>query len=106
MTSAYFSTLFKYYTGHNFKDYLNSYRVKVSKELLQSSNLKINEVAEKVGCNNVKHLFVYLKSMKVYHPVSILLRIREKILFLFKKNRYKSKLLNIYIAYTNNLEYK
>jgi len=67
MTSAYFSTLFKYYTGHNFKDYLNSYRVKVSKELLQSSNLKINEVAEKVGCNNVN---TFIRIFKKYEGIS------------------------------------
>lgn len=67
MTSAYFSTVFKYYTGYNFKDYLNSYRVKVSKELLQNSNLKINEVAEKVGCNNVN---TFIRIFKKYEGMS------------------------------------
>ncbi len=52
MSSNYLSTMFKYYTGRNFKDYLNSYRVKIAKELFKSSNLKINEVSKKVGCSN------------------------------------------------------
>ncbi|HEY9063080.1 MAG TPA: tetratricopeptide repeat protein [Pseudobacteroides sp.] len=67
MTPAYFSTVFKYYTGYNYKDYLNSYRVKVSKELLQNSNLKINEVAEKVGCNNVN---TFIRIFKKYEGIS------------------------------------
>lgn len=67
MTPAYFSTVFKYYTGYNFKDFLNSYRVKVSKELLQNSNIKINEVAEKVGCNNVN---TFIRIFKKYEGMS------------------------------------
>ena len=52
MSVSYLSTMFKYYTGKNFKEYLNLYRVKASKELMQKeSNLKIGEIAKRVGCN-------------------------------------------------------
>lgn len=52
MSTSYLSTMFKYYTGQNFKDYLNLCRVKASKELMKkNSSLKINEIASKVGCN-------------------------------------------------------
>ena len=51
-SASYLSTMFKYYTGKNFKEYLNLYRIKVSKELMQTeSNLKIGEIAKRVGCN-------------------------------------------------------
>jgi AraC-like DNA-binding protein len=48
MNPTYFSTVFKYYTGYNYKDYLNSYRVKISKDLLKNSNLKIVEVSQRL----------------------------------------------------------
>lgn len=52
MSTSYLSTMFKYYTGQNFKDYLNLCRVNASKELMQKNgSLKINEIASKVGCN-------------------------------------------------------
>jgi len=53
MSASYLSTMFKYYTGKNFKEYLNLYRVKASKELMQKeSNLKISEIAKRVGCSS------------------------------------------------------
>lgn len=67
MTPAYFSTVFKYYTGYKYKDYLNSYRVKIAKDLLQNSNLKINEVSEKVGCSNVN---TFIRIFKKYEGMS------------------------------------
>jgi len=52
VSPSYLSTMFKYYTGKNFKEYLNLCRVKASKELMQKeSNLKINEIAKRVGCS-------------------------------------------------------
>ncbi len=52
MSTSYLSTMFKYYTGQNFKEYLNLCRIKASKELMQKeSNLRINEIAIRVGCS-------------------------------------------------------
>ncbi|MDP4180833.1 MAG: tetratricopeptide repeat protein [Bacillota bacterium] len=79
MTPAYISTLFKYYTGYNYKDFLNSYRVKVSKELLQNSNLKINEVAEKVGCSNVNTFIRIFKKYEGMSPGQYYASIQKKI---------------------------
>ncbi len=78
MTPAYFSTVFKYYTGYNYKDYLNSYRVKVSKDLLQNSNLKINEVANKVGCINVNTFIRIFKKYEGMSPGQYCIAIQEK----------------------------
>jgi predicted ATPase/AraC-like DNA-binding protein len=78
MTPAYFSTVFKYYTGYNYKDYLNSYRVKVSKDLLQNSNLKINEVAQKVGCINVNTFIRIFKKYEGMSPGQYYIESQEK----------------------------
>jgi YesN/AraC family two-component response regulator len=43
------SKAFKEVTGVNFIDYVTDYRLKKSKELLKHTDLRINEIAEKVG---------------------------------------------------------
>lgn len=53
MSAGYISKLFKDQTGLNFSDYLNDLRMQKAKELLQSSDCKIQEVAERVGYFNV-----------------------------------------------------
>ena len=67
LSHGYVSTMFKYYTGENFKDYLNFYRVKKAKEILEGRNLKINEVADMVGCN---HINTFIRIFKKYEGVS------------------------------------
>lgn len=49
VSKSYLSMLFKQETGTNFVTYLNEYRIKKAKNLLIKTNLKIYEVAEKVG---------------------------------------------------------
>lgn len=46
---AYLSSVFKRSTGMNFKDYLANYRIEKAKELLVTTNDRINEIALKVG---------------------------------------------------------
>ncbi|GAA3409611.1 helix-turn-helix domain-containing protein [Paenibacillus hodogayensis] len=53
ITGAYLSTYFKDKTGMNFSDYLNGMRVNIAKDMLQNSNLKIQDVAVQVGYQNV-----------------------------------------------------
>lgn len=68
MSTSYFSTMFKYYTGQNFKEYLNLCRVNASKELMQKeSNLKINEIATRVGCSGA---VTFIRMFKKYEGVS------------------------------------
>jgi YesN/AraC family two-component response regulator len=65
---AYISILFKNYTGENFKEYLNMYRVEKAKQLLQNNKLlKIHEVAGMVGCN---HPNTFIRMFKKYEGVS------------------------------------
>lgn len=68
MSSSYLSTMFKYYTGRNFKDYLNLCRVKASKELMdKESNLKINEIAIRVGCSGA---VTFIRMFRKYEGIS------------------------------------
>ncbi|MEA4890137.1 MAG: response regulator [Clostridiaceae bacterium] len=49
LSAGYFSNLFKKEVQENFVGYLNNLRIEQAKNLLQSTNLKAYEVAEKVG---------------------------------------------------------
>lgn len=67
MSTCYLSTMFKHYTGENFKDYLNFYRVKKAKEYMQNGKMKIGTVAKLVGCNSVN---TFIRIFKKYEGVS------------------------------------
>ncbi len=49
LTPVYFSMLFKRETGSNFNNYVQEYRIVISKRLLQQIDLPIADVAESVG---------------------------------------------------------
>lgn len=68
MSTSYLSTMFKYYTGQNFKEYLNLCRVKAAKEIMQKeSNLRINEIATRVGCSGA---VTFIRMFKKYEGLS------------------------------------
>ncbi|MDF2960500.1 MAG: yesN10 [Paenibacillus sp.] len=61
----YFSEMFKKVTGQNFIDYLIYLRLKCAGELLRTTTLKVYEVAELSGFNDVKYFSkVFKKVMK------------------------------------------
>ena len=51
----YFCELFKKHTGRSFLDYLTDIRMKKADELLQNSDLKVYEVARRVGYDNERY---------------------------------------------------
>lgn len=55
LSPCYLSVIFKKETGVTFKNYLINARIEKSKELLSDTNLKIYEVAEKVGYADTKY---------------------------------------------------
>lgn len=55
ITPEYLSTLFRDKTGTNFTTYLRNYRINKAKELLIGTQLKLYEVAEKVGYSDPKY---------------------------------------------------
>ena len=55
ISETYLSSLFTQYTGENLITYLNSYRVKVAKDLLANSRIIIKEIGYKAGFNTVQN---------------------------------------------------
>lgn len=64
LTTAYVSALFKKEHGSNFKDYLNSYKIKQVKELIKENpSMKNHDLAAAVGYNSVN---TFLRLFKKY----------------------------------------
>lgn len=71
VNSSYLSRIFTKEVGCNFMDYLARIRLEAALEYMTNSNMKIYEIAEKVGYNNAEHFSrmfkkVYGKSPREY----------------------------------------
>lgn len=55
MSASYFSAFFKKQTGFGFKEYLTRMRLEEAKRLMRRTDLKIYEVASRVGFGDPKH---------------------------------------------------
>ncbi len=55
LSPYYIGSIFKDYTGKNFNQYLNDYRMNKAKEMLLSKNIKVSYLAEKVGIPNTSY---------------------------------------------------
>jgi len=69
VSKNYFSILFKKTMGKNFIDYIIDLRILKAKELLGKTDLKIYEVAEQSGFNDVKYFSKLFKKMTGLSPV-------------------------------------
>lgn len=69
VSKNYFSILFKKVTGENFIDYVIKLRVQRAKELLAGADLKVYEVAEQSGFNDVKYFSKLFKKITGLSPV-------------------------------------
>ncbi len=74
VSSAYLSSLYKIETGQNLVKYITWYRIEKSKELLKQTNLKISDVAERVGYLNVSYYISIFRNYEGCSPVQF----REK----------------------------
>jgi two-component system response regulator YesN len=66
---SYFSQLFKEQTGENFVNYLKKVRINKAKELLKNGELKIYEVAQKVGYEDSKQFAKIFRSITGVSPI-------------------------------------
>lgn len=55
LNPIYFSQLFKQKTGHGYKDYVISLRMEHAKRLLANPDLKLADIAERIGYQDVRH---------------------------------------------------
>jgi len=66
LNPAYFSQVFKQKTGSGFKEYVTMLRVEKAMELLEHTQLKLIDIAEKIGYQDVKHFTqVFRKRMNM-----------------------------------------
>lgn len=63
MNYSLFSYVFKQYTGSNFVNYLKGLRMKEAKRLLEETDLRVNEISQRIGYDNEKHFMKTFKSV-------------------------------------------
>lgn len=69
LSPSYVSRMFKKITGQNYTDYVNSVKINNAKELLSHSDMRIYEVADKVGFSNTKYFSQVFRSYTGKTPV-------------------------------------
>lgn len=69
LSPSYLSYLFKKETGNSLVKYITSIRLKEAKKLLRESNMKISEIATKVGYQNYSYFNISFKSNLGMSPV-------------------------------------
>jgi len=68
LSKNYFCLLFKKHTNQNFIDYVIDLRIRKAKELLKTTDLRIYEVAENAGFNDVKYFSKLFKKITSVSP--------------------------------------
>ena len=68
ISASYLSTYFKEKMGTNFSDYVQSHRMKQAIILLETTELKIVEVASRVGYQSVNSFIRNFKRFTGYPP--------------------------------------
>ncbi|WP_165452271.1 helix-turn-helix domain-containing protein [Paenibacillus thalictri] len=64
----YIKTVFRKETGVNFSDYLSQYRLTIAKKWLVESDMKINEIAERLQYQNSQNFIRYFRKMENMTP--------------------------------------
>ena len=68
LTPAYICVIFKDYTGKTVNKYITEYRIIQAKELLKDSNIKMNDIALKVGYKDGNYFAKIFKKETGYTP--------------------------------------
>ncbi len=69
MSENYFSHIFKRVTGESFTEFITKYRIERAKEMLRNSDFRINEIAEKIGFENVYYFSNVFKKCAGASPI-------------------------------------
>lgn len=62
------SRAFKEENGVSFSDYLSNYRLEIAKKLLIETDMKINDIAERLGYQNAQNFIRYFRKMEGITP--------------------------------------
>lgn len=68
VNTTYFSSYFKKQTGVGFKDYLTRTRIEAAKQLLTTSDLRVYEIALRVGFTDARYFSETFKHLTGTHP--------------------------------------
>lgn len=68
LNEKYFSTVFTQKTGSTFRDYLTEIRMEKAKQLLKTTDMKVYEICDCIGYNNVEHFNRMFKKMTDVSP--------------------------------------
>jgi len=74
MNPSYIGQTFKRATGESFSDYLNRFRIEKAKSILADSNLKVYEVADKVGYKDYRYFLRTFKKITGMNPTDAITR--------------------------------
>lgn len=73
VTTAYFGTLFKKYTGSSVKEYINKMKISNAENILLSGEFSVKDAAYKCGFEDIFYFSKLFKRIKGYPPSKILL---------------------------------
>lgn len=62
MSKNYFCRYFKQHTGKTFSDYLTALRMQTAKDFLHSTNLRVSDIAARIGYGTTSHFISVFKS--------------------------------------------
>lgn len=68
INSIYLNKLFKMSTGKTVSEYLNSYRIDISKEMLIEGQMTIQQISEEIGYNDVRSYIRFFKKFMGITP--------------------------------------
>jgi AraC-like DNA-binding protein len=68
MSESYFSHVFKKETGSNVVDYINRLKMEKAAEILENQNLKVADVASRVGLDNSNYFSILFKKVTGVSP--------------------------------------
>ena len=75
---SYLGKLLKQKTGRSFNTYLDEVRIRISKDLLKTSDMKVYEIAEAVGYSNVDYFSLKFKKSMQCSPLEYRRQYRDK----------------------------
>lgn len=77
VSTAYLSSLYKIETGQNLVKFITWYRIEKSKELLKQTNMRVSDVAEKVGYLNTSYYTSIFRNYEGCSPVQYRERVQK-----------------------------
>jgi two-component system response regulator YesN len=78
ITPSYLSRLFKEETGATFTEYLNTYRIEVSKRMIDNGEIRVKDIYNQVGFNNYSYFIQVFRKATGQTPYSYARAVRKK----------------------------